>query len=62
MAHWTRFFELHARSLLTESERLEKARLREILRLDEDKCDAPGHEVVPSPAGSDGVNLAEGGA
>lgn len=62
MAQWTRFFELHARSLLTESEKLEKLRLRKILRLDEDKGDAPGHEELPTPAGSDEVNLAAGGA
>ena len=62
MAHWTRFFELHARSLLTESEKLEKARLRKLLRLDEDKGDAPGREELPTPAGSDEVNLAAGGA
>lgn len=62
MAHWTRFFELHARSLLTESEKLEKSRLRKILRLDEDKGDEPGHEELPTPAGSDEVNLAAGGA
>ncbi|CAM5527116.1 hypothetical protein TMEC54S_00193 [Thauera mechernichensis] len=62
MAHWTRFFELHGRSLLTETEKQEKARLRKILRLDEDKGDAPGHEELPTPAGSDEVNLAAGGA
>lgn len=61
-AHWTRFFELHARSLLSESEKLEKAWLRRILRLDEDKGDAPGREELPTPAGSDEVNLAAGGA
>ena len=62
MAHWTRFFELHSRSLLTESEKLEKARLRKILRLDEDKGDAPGREELRTPAGSDEANFGAGGA
>ena len=62
MAHWTRFFELHARSLLTESEKLEKARLVRLLRLEDVKGDEPDVEAAATPAGSDEANLGAGGA
>ena len=62
MAKWTRFIELHRRTLLTESEKLEKARLVRLLRLEDVKGDEPDVEAAATPAGSDEVNQAAGGA
>lgn len=62
MAKWTRFIELHSRTLLTESEKLEKARLRKILRLEDLKGDAPDVEAAATSAESDEAHLAAGGA
>lgn len=61
-ARCVRFFELHARSMLTDSEKLEKARLRKVLRLDEDSLGGAGAVVGSASGDSDGVDRAAGGA
>lgn len=62
MAKWTRFIELHGRTLLTDSEKLEKARLVRLLRLEGLKGDAPDVEAAATSAESDEAHQAAGGA